>query len=91
MESDSKICIDSIKGHLEEVNWNVAAFISDVIALASDFIACCFSWLKWETNGTTHELARCAFLLNSNFSCNEVASLPPSVKQAGQRDALCVC
>jgi hypothetical protein len=91
VESDSKICIDSIKGHPEEVNWNVATFISDVIALASDFIACCFSWVKRETNGTTHELARFAFLLNSYFSCNEVASLPPSVKQAWQRDALCVC
>ena len=91
MESDSKICIDSIKGHLEEVNWNVAAFISDVIALASDFITCCISWVKRDTNGTTHELARFAFLLNSDFSCNEVASLPPSVKQAWQRDELCVC
>jgi ribonuclease HI len=91
VESDSKICIDSIKGHPEEVNWNVSAFLSVVITLASDFISCCFSWVKRDTNGTTHELARLAFPLNSDFSCNDVASLPPSVKQAWQRDALCVC
>ena len=91
VESDSKICINSIKGHPEEVNWNVSAFLSVVIALASDFISCCFSWVKRDTNGTTHELARLAFPLNSYFSCNDVTSLPPSVKQAWQRDALCVC
>jgi ribonuclease HI len=84
VESDSKICIDSIKGHPEEVNWNVAAFISDVIALASDFITCCISWVKRDTNGTTHELARFAFLLNSDFSCNEVLPFLPLSNRLGK-------
>ena len=67
VESDSKICIDSL-----EVNstacWKIDPLVSDVNSLATCFLLCCFSWVKREANTVAYTLASVASSFHSSLS-----------------------
>ena len=46
VESDSKVCIESIMGNSTDSLWKIDALCSDVNNLALNFMSCCFSWVK---------------------------------------------
>ena len=87
VESDSKVCIESIIGNSTDSLWKLDALCSDVNNLALNFMSCYFSWVKREANLTTYELAKAIVSLTSCFCCNAY-SLPLSVCEACKRDAL---
>ena len=86
VENDSKVCIETITRNPEDANWKISIICADVNMLALEFVSCCFSWVKRDTNVTAHELAKFVIYLDSNF--NNATSLTSSVKEAWQRDVL---
>ena len=81
MESDSKVCIESIIGNSTDSLWKLDALCSAVNNLALNFMSCCFSWVKRETNLIAQELAKATASLTS-FVCSNAYSLPLSVCEA---------
>ena len=56
VESDSKLCIDAITLHLEDPYWVIAAFVSDIISLSSDFSSIRnFREIKGEQKALRHD------------------------------------
>ena len=54
VESDAKICIDSLMGVTDDMIsliWNINALCSDINCLALDFVKCAFVWTTRETMG----------------------------------------
>ncbi len=87
VESDSKVCIDTITRNPEDPNWKISIICAYVNMLALEFVSCCFYWVKRDANVTAHELAKFVIHLDSNFNCNGT-SLTTFVKEAWQRDVL---
>ena len=46
VESDSKLCIDSILDHLGCPQWAISSVVSDIWLWANSFVSCLFFWVK---------------------------------------------
>ena len=78
MESDSKICIDSILDHTACHQWAISSLVSDIWLLEKSFVSCLFFWVKRSANATAHEAAKYTIQSCSSFSfC--VDNLPTSM------------
>ena len=78
IESDSKICIDSIRAPGDQVPWRLLSFVSAVNSIFIELGSISFSRVYHEENLAAHELAKwsCSFFCFGSFG---LGHLPPSV------------
>uniref|UniRef100_A0A2N9IQI4 Protein farnesyltransferase/geranylgeranyltransferase type-1 subunit alpha n=1 Tax=Fagus sylvatica TaxID=28930 RepID=A0A2N9IQI4_FAGSY len=88
IESDAKICVDALAGHIDECPWKIRSVTRQSLDLGCKFSLCCFSWVRRDANLLAHVLAKAAPSLCLPFSCCCFQSLPPSAKEAWTRDRL---
>ena len=70
LEGDSKICLESIAGKYQYVDWSISALTDNIRCLVKSFDACSFSWINRSCNGTAHAAAKLALVSSSPFCCN---------------------
>ena len=58
IESDSKICIDSIKAHVHQVSWRLLSFVLTINSISVTLGSVSFIWVYCEANLVAHELAK---------------------------------
>ena len=58
IESDSMICIDSIRDPGDQVLWRLLSFVSAVNSIFIKLVSISFSWVYREENLVAHELAK---------------------------------
>ena len=56
IESDSKTCVDHIRGVVRNFPWRVSHLLADLLALASNHPRWSFAWVNRKANRTSHEL-----------------------------------
>ena len=86
MESDSKLCIDSILDHSGCPQWAISFVVSDIRLWANSFVSCLFFWVKRSGNAAAHEAAKYT-LLSGSSSSSGLSNLPTSVALACKEDA----
>ena len=68
VESDAKICINSILDHIGCPQWAISSLVSDIWLLEKSFVSCLFFWVKRSGNAATHEAAKYTLQSFSSFS-----------------------
>ena len=90
VESDSKLCIDSILDHSGCPQWAISSVVSDIRLGANSFVSCLFFfWVKRSGNAAAHEAAKYTLLSSFSFSSGP-SNLPASMALACKEDALAV-
>jgi ribonuclease HI len=56
IESDSKICIDALQGHISYSSWWIQSCVSNLHSIFSSHPFWSFSWVKREANSASHHL-----------------------------------
>ena len=81
VEGDAKICLDAITARDTEIPWKILSIISCVKQPALNFSLCSIGWVRRDANSEAHTLAKFAYALPFNLSCNGT-NLPPFVREA---------
>ena len=89
VESDSKLCIDSILDHLGCPQWAISSVVSNIWLWANSFVSCLIFWVKRSGNAAAHEAAKYTLLSSFSFSSGP-SNLPASMALACKEDALAV-
>ena len=90
LEGDSKICLESIAGKYQYVDWSISALTDNIRCLVKSFAACSFSWINRSCNGAAHAAAKLALISSSSFCCNN-GNLPTALQSACKVDCPSLC
>jgi ribonuclease HI len=89
VESDAKVCVDTLNLVNVECNWNILTLCKDIHVLAADFFSCNFCWVKREANSVAHVLAKS--VLSQNLLVFHFPNhLPSLLEKAWFRDLSCI-
>ena len=85
LESDSKICIDSLSSSVPDLDWSTSTIFSNLLDLAKCFSVCSFVWTSRTSNFAAHIAAKLAFLNCMIFPFNK-DNLPLDLEIAYKED-----
>ena len=75
IESDARVCVDTLNLVNVECNWNILTLCKDIHVLATDFFLCNFCWVKREANSIAYVLGKSILPQHLLFSIFLIISL----------------
>ena len=71
IESDSKVCMDSLSGKPSVPNWTISNVIFNILNSALSFLCCSFVWARRSCNVAAHTAAKLALTLAAPLCFNK--------------------